>query len=184
MTKELTKILWEKYPKIFQGRYKSLQESLIPFGFECNNGWYWLIDNLCSNLQWNTDNAPERYPQIVASQVKEKFGSLCFYVESATDTQYAMISLAESLSYHICEKCGSTKDVSQTKGWIYTECPDCRFKRENRMSREPYLFWLLLSPKTGWWTRRYVFEKILNNIYKPLKSIYTKIITHLTTFKR
>jgi hypothetical protein len=123
MNAELTKKLWEKYPKIFQDRNKSIQESLIPFGFECGNGWYNIIDRLCSHLQWNIDN--NNAPQVVASQVKEKFGSLCFYIWGASTEQYAVISFVETLSNYVCEKCGSMKDVGQTKGWISTLCKDC-----------------------------------------------------------
>jgi hypothetical protein len=127
MTQELTKKLWDKYPIIFQGRKSPITESLIPFGFECGDGWYWLIDNLCSNLQWNTDrnNTDGDYPQVIATQVKEKFGGLCFYVQSASPKQFAVIHWAESLSYHICELCGSTKNTGQTSGWIYTLCKEC-----------------------------------------------------------
>lgn len=201
MNIELTKKLWEKYPLIFQGRYKSIQESLIPFGFECGNGWYTLIDRLCSHLQWNTDNnnkdyvienkllrffipkidklisyipgrynfkrkkqtnplvilrhfllgvlhdlktkhlkyiyiESNRYPQVIATQVKEKFGGLRFY-ERGCNKDYPAISFAESLSYHICEKCGSTKNVGQTDGWIYTRCEECA-KAEDLISETDF----------------------------------------------
>lgn len=176
MNKELTKKLWEKYPKIFQGRYKSLQESLIPFGFECSDGWYWLIDSLCSNLQWNTDhnNSNGKYPQIIASQVKEKFGGLCFYTEGATEVQHAVISWAESLSYKICETCGSTKDISQTEGWVYTECPDCKFKRENHIIKKPRIWWLMISPKTTWRTKKYLIKKYIINYGSRIFSSVTR----------
>ena len=97
------------------------------WGFACDDGWYWLIDNLCSKLQWDTDknNRDGEYPQVVATQVKEKFGGLRFYVQSATREQYAVISFAESLSYEICEECGSTKNLGRTIGWIKVLCQDC-----------------------------------------------------------
>jgi len=72
-----------------------------------------------------------RYPQIVALQVKEKFGGLRFYVQGATNMQYAVISWAESLSYHICEKCGSTKNIGTTEGWISTLCEECHDPNSN-----------------------------------------------------
>ena len=59
----------------------------------------------------------------VAAQVKEKFGGLRFYVESATDDHYQKISFVESLSYSVCEECGTTKDVHVFNlGWIRTLC--------------------------------------------------------------
>lgn len=65
------------------------------------------------------------YPQVEATQVKEKYGGLRFYTGTTTPKQKGMISLAESLSYKICENCGSTKNVTQTEGWIKTLCEDC-----------------------------------------------------------
>lgn len=62
----------------------------------------------------------------VASQVKEKFGGLRFYVEGGTDEHHAYISFAEALSYRICETCGTTTNVVQTVGgWVYTTCRPC-----------------------------------------------------------
>jgi DNA-directed RNA polymerase subunit RPC12/RpoP len=189
MTKELDEKLVNTYPKIFANRYGDMKTTCMCWGFSCGNGWYWLIDKLCSQLQWNTDHNNSgsnegKNPQIVASQVKEKFGGLRFYVEGATSEQHAIISWAESLSYGICETCGSTKDVHQTEGWVYTECPDCRFKRENKMTREPYIFWLFISPKSSWWTRKYILKKIYYKIRKSISSIHNKVLISLTTFKR
>ncbi len=127
MRQELDEKLCAKYPKIFANRHGDMKQTCMVWGFECSDGWYWLIDQLCSNLQWNTDknNRDGKYPQVVASQVKEKFGGLSFYVESATPEQYAVISFVESLSYKVCENCGSTKNIGHTKGWITTLCEDC-----------------------------------------------------------
>jgi len=83
-------------------------------------------------LQFNIDHNSHtgKYPQIVANTVKEKFGGLRFYVNGASSEQYAQISFAESLSLKICERCGSTKGISQTKGWITTLCKDCMTDHE------------------------------------------------------
>lgn len=129
MSPELDKQLCEKYPKIFKNRHGDPKETCMCWGIECGDGWYDLIDNLCRNLQWNTDknnyvtNGIERYPQVVASQVKEKFGGLCFYVESATDAQYAVIEFVESMSYNVCDVCGA-KGKPNKSGWIKTRCDE------------------------------------------------------------
>ena len=131
MTEELENKLFEKYPKIFAGKDKPITQNLMGFGFECSDGWYWLIDRLCSSLQFRIDNPPwnkdgkVEVPQVVATQVKEKFGGLRFYVESATPEQHAVISFTEALSYYTCELCGSTKDIGHTQGWITTMCKEC-----------------------------------------------------------
>ncbi|MEK6883375.1 MAG: hypothetical protein AABY22_27350, partial [Nanoarchaeota archaeon] len=51
---------------------------------------------------------------------------------------YEMIRLAENMSYNICEQCGSTDNVGQTKGWIYTLCGLCASKDEKYKSWESH----------------------------------------------
>jgi len=59
----------------------------------------------------------------VALQVKEKYGGLRFYVQSATDEQHQTIAIVESISYSVCEQCGTTKDVHVfNMGWMRTLC--------------------------------------------------------------
>jgi len=77
---------------------------------------------------WIYKKAPKgRRPHVFVhiNQIKEKFGGLRYYYSGGDDTIYGMVSLAESLSYKICETCGSTKDIGQTSGWITTLCKEC-----------------------------------------------------------
>lgn len=116
MREELDEALWKKYPKIF--KYKT--------GIECSDGWFDLIDKLCFDIQEYTDCDPEMHPQVRAIQIKEKFGGLRFYVESAANYQHNLIEKAENESYKICELCGSKDKVGQTRGgWITTLCKRC-----------------------------------------------------------
>jgi len=123
MDKHLDEKLCEEYPKIFRQRNMSMKVTCMCWGFDCDNGWYWLIDNLCHQLQWDIDH--NKYPQLEAVQVKEKFGTLRFYVYGGNAEQNAIISFAESLSGSICERCGSTEEVTQTSGWIQSLCKKC-----------------------------------------------------------
>jgi len=78
--------------------------------------------------EWIYKNAPKgKHPPISIhiDQIKEKFGGLRFYFSGGDEEINGMVSLAESLSYRICEACGTTKNVGQTGGWIYTVCWDC-----------------------------------------------------------
>lgn len=127
MREDLDKKLVEKYPKIFADRYEDMKVTAMCWGFDCDDGWCWLIDNLCSSIQSYIDNNPHlNIPQVVATQVKEKFGGLRFYVNGGDDVIDGMIHLAESMSYNICENCGSVHGVSQTQGgWIKTLCSTC-----------------------------------------------------------
>jgi hypothetical protein len=102
----------------------------IQFGFECGDGWYMLIKQLMESIEWHLDPEhsfprKERLPFQI-DQIKEKFGGLRFYYSGGDERIHGMVSLAESLSYHICEFCGSTKNVTQTTGWITSLCEDCK----------------------------------------------------------
>ena len=134
MKQELETKLVKKYPKIFKMVGSSPQESCMAWGMDCGDGWYWLIDQLCKVLQFNTDN--NKQPQVVAAQVKEKFGGLRFYINSGSTEQFAAIHLAESMSYGICEICGTTENVGQTDGWISSLCPKCAEKNGKKFKDE------------------------------------------------
>lgn len=76
------------------------------WGFECGNGWYILIDTLCAELQAETER--NGAPQVIAKQVKAKFGSLRFYSNPGlSERQHAMIDFASALSQRTCEICGA-----------------------------------------------------------------------------
>lgn len=128
MKQELQDKLVEKYPKIFIEVGMTIQESCMAEGICTGDGWYWLIDQLCEHLQFNIDKNEQ--PQLVAVQVKEKFGGLRFYIRGASDKQHDIVGFAEDLSCAICEYCGSTENVTRTTdGWIRTECAKCEQKR-------------------------------------------------------
>jgi len=124
MKKELEEELYKKYPKIFSDKDVSEKESLMCFGICCEDGWYEIIETLCELLQYETDNYNAK--QVVAFQVKEKFGTLRFYVDSFDEKQGAYINFAESMSSKICERCGTIKDVKlRGGGWLQTLCDSC-----------------------------------------------------------
>ncbi len=61
--------------------------------------------------------------QVVAAQVKEKFGGLRFYIDGGDDWVYGAISMAEAMSYRTCEVCGGPGKTRGT-GWIRTTCDE------------------------------------------------------------
>lgn len=168
MSPELDQKLCTDYPEIFELVTKPASPPRMPiqlFHFECSDGWYPLIDQLCKaltadaralardienmeaqlmvtdrsnwhpwqlshyteeNLQGKRSElsvALEQIPRAV--QVKEKYAGLRFYVQGATEKQYQLIEFAETLSYRICECCGSMKDTRVYRlGWWRTLCPE------------------------------------------------------------
>lgn len=176
MKQELDTALCEKYPKIFRDRYASMMTTAMCWGFECGEGWYSIIDHLCSNIQGHIDwkrkerardlrfnralkralagdksslikyhtykgsisefvmrrveediaaakftDVTPKVTQVVAEQVKEKFGGLRFYYRGGDEYISGLARMAESMSYVTCEVCGNAGKTNGG-GWIRTLC--------------------------------------------------------------
>lgn len=119
MKEEHVAYLETTYPKIFQGKYG---------GFAVGDGWFDLLQTTCQLIQSHC-NWKQECPQVVAAQVKEKFGSLRFYYDGGDDYISGVVALAESLSGHLCEECGKP-GKSGGSGWISTLCDEHRAARE------------------------------------------------------
>jgi hypothetical protein len=144
MNKHLQDQLFTKYPKIFRQKDLSVSETCMCWGITLGDGWYDLLDVLCSNIQeyldWingegefegNSQFITEDYekvPQVEATQVKERYGSLNFYCIGGDEYTEGLISMAESLSARVCEYCGAPGTRSE-RGWIHTLCAACRVGR-------------------------------------------------------
>ncbi len=143
----LDNYLCKKYPKIFRDRNAPMTETCMCWGFP-SNGWFSLLDSLCEKIQHHIDHpawvenkktgefeepTEPTCPQVVATQVKEKFGGLRFYVNGGDEYTRALIDEAESLSYSICEECGRMdNDVGRNRrGWIQTTCRDHARNKED-----------------------------------------------------
>ena len=118
MRKELDDLLCERYPLIFANRHSGCMQ----WGFSCKDGWFDLIDTLCERLQFWADR--NKAPQVVATQVKEKFGYLCFYVCGGNDEQKGMIRMAEGMSGRLCECCGKPGTTFEHNAWWMTRCEE------------------------------------------------------------
>lgn len=82
------KEFFDKYPKIFPVTpYNTTpQESCMYWGLETPYSWWPVLDALCETLQsaidgvrFLSEDGCECYAQLVAEQVKEKYGELRFY---------------------------------------------------------------------------------------------------------
>jgi len=119
--------LFDAYPELFYyARETSPQGNVYPiaFGIACEDGWFQLLDNLCSSLSQyikNKELAPVR-----VIQIKEKFGSLRFYVNGADPYCSGMIHFAETMAACICETCGAPGSPGHLVGCYQTLCTDCR----------------------------------------------------------
>lgn len=133
MQEELQQKLFEKYPNLFENRHKSIQESCMAWGIECDDGWYDILNNLCHEITQNEINATNEkgfrynkdYVPVKFDQIKEKFGGLRIYCSGGDDHARGLKDMAEAMSYCICEHCGN-KGRPNKSGWITTLCENCR----------------------------------------------------------
>jgi hypothetical protein len=85
-------------------------------------GWHKLVSELIHDLLklgWNGE----------LHQVKEKFGTLRFYVGECSPEVFDRIEQAERLSMITCEDCGSLGE-SRRGPWIRTLCDRCAKGKE------------------------------------------------------
>jgi hypothetical protein len=106
------------------------------FGFECEDGWFQLLWDLCIEIE------PYCGKHFQVTQVKEKFGGLCFYTSGWDDDKvHDIISKYESLSYETCETCGKKGKEQTVFGWTKTVCTKClriwKEEQERRFNPDP-----------------------------------------------
>ena len=157
MNIELQKKLYENYPKIFSDTGKPATESCMAWGIECGDGWYNIIDMLCQSVSecYTTSiriNPEDGHivggepfytiypPDVIAAQIKEKFGTLRFYyslkynpklIELENTGRYpdiakvkngysnyidGMVHFAEVMSSRTCEKTGKDGEMHVSGG--------------------------------------------------------------------
>ena len=138
MSPDRDKQLCEKYPELFINRNNKESREPIAWGIDCGDGWYDIVDLLCANIQhevrnYSYDKSAEENSEFQprVSQIKEKFGSLRFYISGGNDRIRGMIAMAESLSFRTCEGCG-LPGQKRAGGWIRVLCDSCEEKRKNR----------------------------------------------------
>ena len=131
MSPELDERLCQKYPLIFQGRTDGdPRRTLMCYGFCHGDGWFNIIENLSAKIQTYCDEKKSQGEdfQVVAVQVKEKFGGLRFYVDGGDEYTNGLIRAAEDASYETCEDCG-VPGTLRKGGWWATLCDKCDEER-------------------------------------------------------
>jgi hypothetical protein len=111
-------------------------------GFYCGDGWFPLLEKLCTELEGHIKNSglPIEEACFSVEQIKEKFGGLRFYVGAIKDKNlfeavHESIRKAEDESVKTCETCG-LPGKRGGKNWIATLCDSCRDKEELEKQKE------------------------------------------------
>jgi hypothetical protein len=116
MNDDHTEHLLKSYPNL----YKELKY------FECGDGWFQLIDTLSKKLEELVIGCKEFDSELFpyAEQVKEKHGTLRFYLSTSTNEMEELIEKASNTSQSICEVC-SEKGEFIYDGWYQVRCKRC-----------------------------------------------------------
>lgn len=119
MNDENSQRIIEACPSLF-----STMNEPICFYFECGDGWTDLLVELCQNIQKYLSTLPRDCAEdFVALQVKEKYGTLRFYLSSHDEQIELYIQDAEKRSASTCEQCGKP-GKNRGQMWLYTACDE------------------------------------------------------------
>jgi hypothetical protein len=128
------------YPNLYTDMHGDPRVTCMAFGIAVRRGWWPIIEELSAKLEaiiteWKeTYTDDEYYPR--AAQVKEKFGTLRFYMTHHIDGFDGPIREAEGKSAVTCEKCGVPGKLRDT-GWLFTLCDECHEARQ----KDPGFMW-------------------------------------------
>lgn len=122
MKEETELSLVRDFPTIFKNWRGDMTKTCLAFGLEVSEGWNQLIRQLCEDIM--KCNGSEN---LVAEQVKSKYGKLRFYYIGGTQEISELVRRAEDESLNTCEICGSKDKVTTNgKSWVSTLCEKCR----------------------------------------------------------
>ena len=123
MRDDLDKKLCSDFPLLYRDRRANMTTTCMCWGFP-GDGWEPLIRRLSEKLEAAISAMPvEARDACCASQVKEKFGTLRFYMSSSTEEMESWITQAEDESARTCEECGAPGEL-RGRSWVYTACAE------------------------------------------------------------
>ena len=118
MNPDLDAALVRDFPQLYADRNGDMRSTAMCWGFECGDGWEPLLRTLSEQLAYLA--LVQKQP-VRASQVKEKFGTLRFYVDDSSEIMDACIDRAEHRSAYTCMVCGANGRV-RGRVWVAALC--------------------------------------------------------------
>lgn len=117
MTKEDMDQYLQSIGGLVNGFYTDREPIMNAWFMDVEPGWYPLIKELIEDLialGWNKQ----------VTQIKQKYGTLRFYITSGSDAIWDRIWKAEEDSAYICEVTGKPGKLREDLGWIRTLCDE------------------------------------------------------------
>ncbi len=122
MSPEKEQAIFQRWPDWFRTAH-DVRLSGMSDGFRCDDGWYDIIYELFERLEPLVAKLDESGPSFEVRQVKEKFGTLRFYVNRRNDEIEAAIDSALERASRTCELCGNPGNLEE-RLWK-TLCSSC-----------------------------------------------------------
>jgi hypothetical protein len=108
-------------------RTKATNEAIIEYGYgnrepllEISKNREYLVETY---LKKGVVPVPNEIPQVVATQVKEKYGGLRFYYGGGDGVIDNYVRFAEMMSERTCEVCGAPGEM-RGGSWVVTRCEE------------------------------------------------------------
>jgi hypothetical protein len=122
MRRELEQNLARRWPKWFDLAGDPVLNPMAR-GFQCGDGWFNILWRLCADLEpLVAEFEKESGERFEVLQVKEKLGTLRFYITHHTDPIDERIAEAQGESSRTCEVCGQPGIQRETGGWVRAVC--------------------------------------------------------------
>ena len=130
MNKENTQKLLQSFPRLYRSEAEGARETQMHWGFQCGDGWFRLIYDLSAEIESEAvklglDPESDEWP--LPAQIKEKFGTLRYYMRVHFESIFDIIAKYEDKSEHTCESCGLAGTLRRD-GWHHVSCDPCEEK--------------------------------------------------------
>jgi hypothetical protein len=108
-------------------RTKATNEAIIEYGY----GNHEPLLEITKNREYIRETylkkgvvpVPDEIPQVVATQVKEKYGGLRFYYNGGDEVIDNYVRFAEMMSERTCDVCGAPGEM-RGGSWVVTRCEE------------------------------------------------------------
>lgn len=104
-------------------KFKNILTSDCEFRFD--EGWNTLVDDVLTAIKAYISHKPELSKICKVHCIKEKFGTLRIMTTKTDDYLNGITTLANLVSEHTCELCGSPEGKIRKSGYVKVVCPTC-----------------------------------------------------------
>jgi len=145
MHQNLEEYIYMKYPLLFNKREIVEGKPYYPIalGIDCNDGWFYIINNLCNSIYQYCQNYKIKFPDVI--QIKEKFGTLRFYIDNGDTTIHQLINYAEMMTEKTCEMCGNVGRLRSDNRYVQTLCEEHYVSKDKELKISDFEYKINMS---------------------------------------